>query len=194
MSAFSSFKWMSVSQWKQTCLSNTGNILQLFIVMGIDIAIWLAQLVCLWICKLEMTGLIINIVWISAIYKYKYSGDGRISHDDKGKMKVTYSSFCFVFIWRISNIQISQPCRHQWPLCPPPGPLRWVGTDRERRGEFTHSSVSPHTDVWECLGSALPDRGALAPVRCSPHTIPIPLPLDLDSLSPCPSRQSGVKG
>lgn len=160
-----------------------------------------------WICILEMTGLTMNIVWISTVCMCKYTGDSRILHDDKGKMKVTHIAvfaLCLsegLAIFRFAPLSLGgttlQCSRHQWPLFPPPGPWRWAGTDRKRRGDlkgFTQSSVSPHIDVWECLGSALPDRGALAPVRCSPHTIPIPLPLDLDSLSPWPSRQSGVKG
>lgn len=196
---------MSVSQWKQICLSNSGNILQLFTVMGIDIAIWCTAGVSLdlhigndWIDHEHCVN--IHLLYV------RYTGD-RMLHGDKGEMKVTQIAFfalCLsvgLAIFRFLPLSLGgttlQWSRHRWPLFPPPGPSRWVGTDRERRGdlkEFTHSSVSPHIDVWECLGSTLPDRGALAPVRCSPHTIPIPLPLDLDSLSPWPSRQSGVKG
>lgn len=88
--------------------------------------------------------------------------------------------------------------RHQRALCVPPGPRRWVGTDRGGPAylkEFTHSSVSPQIDIWDCLGSALPDRGALAAVRGSPHHIstPRPLPLTLTFCRRAPPDSLGSK-
>lgn len=89
--------------------------------------------------------------------------------------------------------------RHRRALCAPPGPRRWVGTDRGGPGVservHTHSSVSPQIDIWDCLGSALPDRGALAAVRGSPQHIstPGPLPLTLTFCRRAPPDSLGSK-
>lgn len=74
----------------------------------------------------------------------------------------------------------------------------WEQTDRGGPAYlkgFTHSSVSPQIDIWDCLGSALPDRGALAAVRGSPRHIstPRPLPLTLTFSRRAPPDSLGSK-
>lgn len=79
----------------------------------------------------------------------------------------------------------------------PAGPLcscRATEVSGNRQG-FTRSSVSPRRDIWECLGSALPDGGALAAVRGSPphSSTPGPLPLTLTFCRRAPPDSLGSK-